>query len=331
MKHRIRVITGVGAIKHQIMAAQSRYSFATLDVFTTARFSGNPLAIVRVPVQSPLSQEQKHQIAREFNLSETVFLHEAEHDSSGHRIDIFTTTLELPFAGHPTIGSICYILGDKPSRTGEKLSATLITKAGSIAVTYDPSNKIAEADIPHDVHIHSGNVLKEVIKGLQHDGMPSDVEHDMDASFPVVSIVNGMTFALVKVPSVDALRLLTTGGKALQAQVDDGWGSGFVAPYFYAKLGNDTEGTVRLRTRMIEPGCGEDPATGSAACTLASFLALQAGGVRETFSFSIEQGVEMGRRSLIRVKVTLDETGKAVRKVLLSGSAVPVMQGTLSA
>ena len=82
---------------------------------------------------------------------------------------------------------------------------------------------------------------------------------------------------------------------------------------------------------MIEPGCGEDPATGSAACTLASFLALQAGGSSRIFDYSIEQGVEMGRRSVIGVKITLDATGKAVRKVVLSGSAVPVMQGTLSA
>lgn len=313
------------------MASQTTYSFATLDVFTTARFSGNPLAIVQVPAHSPLSQEQKHQIAREFNLSETVFLHEAEPDSSGHNIDIFTPTAELPFAGHPTIGSICYILGGQQSSAGGKPSTRLITKAGRIAVTYDAGSSTAEADIPHNVHIHSGNVAKEVIKGVQPDGIPSEVEHAMDASFPIVSIVKGMTFALVKLPSVDALRSFKTGGGALQVELDHGWNSGFVAPYFYVLLGDDRDGTVRLRTRMIEPGCGEDPATGSAACTLASFLALQAGGARKTFRYSIEQGVEMGRRSAIGVKVTLDATGKAVGDVVLSGSAVPVMQGMLSA
>lgn len=312
------------------MASQTTYSFATLDVFTTARFSGNPLAIVQVPAHSPLSQEQKHQIAREFNLSETVFLHEAKPDSSGHNIDIFTPTAELPFAGRPTIGSICYILGGQQSVAGGKSSTTLITKAGRIAVTYDAGSRIAEAEIPHNVHIHSGNVTKEVIKGVQPDVIPSEVEHDMDASFPIVSIVKGMTFALIKLPSVDALRSLKTGGEIPQVELDDGWDSGFVAPYFYVLLGDATDG-VRLRTRMIEPGCGEDPATGSAACTLASFLALQAGGARKTLRYSIEQGVEMGRRSAIGVKVTLDATGKAVGEVVLSGSAVPVMQGMLSA
>jgi len=311
------------------MASQTAYSYATLDVFATCPFTGNPLAIVRIPVSSPLSQEQKHKIAREFNLSETVFLHEAEPDSSGHRIDIFTTTAELPFAGHPTIGSICYILGDQQSSTSEKLSTTLITKAGSIAATYNATSRIARADIPHNIHIHSRNVSKDAIKGIQCDVLPSDVEHDMDASSPVVSIVKGMTFALVKLPSLHALQLLKTGGGALQTQLDDGWDSGFVAPYYYVKLDNDMDGTMSLRTRMIEPGCGEDPATGSAACTLASFLALQAGGASKTVNYSIEQGVEMGRRSVIGVRVTLDATGKAVGNVVLSGSAVPVMQGTL--
>lgn len=153
----------------------------------------------------------------------------------------------------------------------------------------------------------------------------------MDARFPIVSIVKGMTFALVKLPSVDALQLLRTGGGALRPKLDEKWASGFVAPYFYVVLGGGTDGTVRLRTRMIEPGCGEDPATGSAACTLASFLALHAGGASKVSKYSIEQGVEMGRRSVIGVNVTLDATGKAVGKVVLSGSAVPVMKGTLSA
>jgi len=313
------------------MASQTTYSFATLDVFTTDPFSGNPLAIVQIPAHPPLSQEQKHLISREFNLSETVFLHEAEPDSSGHKIDIFTTTAELPFAGHPTIGSICYVLGGQQCSTGEKLSTTLITKAGSIAVTYDSKSRIAEADIPHNVHIHGENVSKETIKEIQRDVIPPKVEQDMDARFPIVSIVKGMTFALVKLPSVDALQLLRTGGGALRPKVDEEWASGFVAPYFYVVLGSNTDGTVRMRTRMIEPGCGEDPATGSAACTLASFLALQAGGASKVFSYSIEQGVEMGRRSVIGVKVTLDATGKAVGEVVLSGSAVPVMKGTLSA
>ncbi|MCJ1362205.1 hypothetical protein MMC16_001307 [Acarospora aff. strigata] len=312
------------------MASQTTYTFVTLDVFTTSRFSGNPLAIVLVPFHCSPSQQQKQTIAREFNLSETVFLHEADADSSHRRIEIFTTTAELPFAGHPTIGSICHILGEQGSTAGKTLSTTLITKAGSIAVTYDTSTKVAEANIPHNLHVHTGTVPKGEITNVQSVGIPSDVEREMSATFPIVSIVKGMTFILVRLPSVEALQLLKAGGGPLLPELDGGWDTGFVAPYFYVLLGENTDGTMRLRTRLIEPGCGEDPATGSAACTLASFLALQMGGNGKRFRYAIEQGVEMGRRSVIGVKIQLDATGKAVEQVILSGCAVSIMQGTLS-
>jgi len=74
-------------------------SFATVDVFTHVRFGGNPLAIVNIPCPVSLSQEQKQAIAREFNYSETVFLHEDTSSPDGRKVDIFTTTEELPFAG----------------------------------------------------------------------------------------------------------------------------------------------------------------------------------------------------------------------------------------
>lgn len=86
--------------------------YITLDVFTDSLLSGNPLAVVRVPMDylSSLSQARKQLIAQEFNLSETVFMHEPTENGSQVKIDIFTPTTELPFAGHPTIGSACYFI-----------------------------------------------------------------------------------------------------------------------------------------------------------------------------------------------------------------------------
>ena len=80
---------------------------------------------------------------------------------------------------------------------------------------------------------------------------------------------------------------------------------------------------------MIDLEIGEDPATGSAACTLASYLALRAGGISNTYRYHIEQGVEIGRPSVIRVQVTLDGSGKVVKWVSLSGTSIPVTRGTL--
>jgi PhzF family phenazine biosynthesis protein len=90
------------------MVSPTRLSYVTLDVFTQTSYAGNPLAIVKVPSNQSLTQEQKQLIAREFNFSETVILHENEAASYEHTIDIFMTNAEIPFAGHPTIGAAAF-------------------------------------------------------------------------------------------------------------------------------------------------------------------------------------------------------------------------------
>ena len=120
--------------------------YATFDVFTQKRLEGNPLAIVKVPRDCVLDQDLKQAIAKEFNYSETVFLHEAENDGSlDRRIDIFTILSELAFAGHPTIGTICCVGENAPA--GAAHAFTVITKAGEIQSTYDKHNSWAVACI----------------------------------------------------------------------------------------------------------------------------------------------------------------------------------------
>src|SRR5436190_551037 len=129
-----------------------KLSFRTLDVFTTTRYAGNPLAVVTVPSanRSQLTQAQKQIIAREFNLSETVFVHETSEDSADEiPIDIFTTQAEIPFAGHPTIGTSHYLLHKYPS------TKAILTKAGRIGITLDASANTVSAAVPHNVHIHT--------------------------------------------------------------------------------------------------------------------------------------------------------------------------------
>ena len=108
-----------------------KLSYTTLDVFTSSRYAGNPVAIVQVPSGTSLSQAQKQAIAAEFNLSEIVFLHlPAEGVTSSERkIDIFTHQAEVPFAGHPTIGTSHYLL-----HTTSQDVNTVLTKAGKIAI-----------------------------------------------------------------------------------------------------------------------------------------------------------------------------------------------------
>jgi PhzF family phenazine biosynthesis protein len=312
--------------------------FTTLDVFTSTPYSGNPLALIRVPTTlSPfLTQTQKQLIAREFNLSETIFVHQQQDSSIPEwKVDIFTTDAELPFAGHPTIGAAAYVL----SLSGERgwNAGTLVTKAGRIVISLNENTGRGEgevkAEIPHNVHIHK-HTLGQLT--LPISGLSSEKElRDAELNAPIVSIVKGMTFLLVELGSLEALGRVQLQGESIDfhgvLDKEERWGESFVAKYYFVVLNEENNGRgkredfVRVRTRMLEVGM-EDPATGSAASALGSLLALREGRSRR---FEVMQGVEMGRRSKIGVHVKLDGEGKKVVGVRLSGCAVVVMEGCL--
>ena len=320
----------------------SSYEFVTVDVFTTKRYLGNPLAIINVPTGSTLDQTQKQTIAGEFNLSETVFLHEEDPSQDGRQLDIFTPSLELNWAGHPTIGTLCYIGQLAGAIEGSDRSIKLRTKAGIVNARYNHHAQLAIAEIPHNVHIHATTVHPSTIlktqpqleSALQHVLKSGTSSPSIYEEIPIVSIVKGASFLLIRLPSVsDYLEKLSLHpapvAPASDSVLDKGWTPSFLGLYFYVILQDSEHGVTKGRSRMIEPEILEDPATGAAACALSSYLALQAGGNEATSAYEIEQGVEMGRRSLIKTQVTLDGTGKAIKQVTIAGSAVLVTQGTI--
>jgi PhzF family phenazine biosynthesis protein len=147
------------------MTSSSQLDFVTVDVFTTEKYAGNPLAIIRIPHGVTISQEQKQAIAREFNLSESTFLHENSDDSKKDDwvVDIFLTTAEIPFAGHPTIGTACYVLSRAAQERGVKdgvIQASFQLKAGPVALVYDVAKRTARAAIPHDVSVCPQCILR---------------------------------------------------------------------------------------------------------------------------------------------------------------------------
>jgi len=329
--------------------------FTTLDVFTSTAYTGNPLALIRIP--SPLrhliTQAQKQNIAAEFNLSETIFLHEQLNPSIPEwDVEIFTTDAELPFAGHPVIGTAAYVLGVLGAGGGKghgRGKGRLLTRAGGvdIALAYDDERRDEEdgqgviepnmssrvsADIPHNVHIHSHTIgdLEGPIPGLSH--LPAIRKAELQA--PIVSIVQGMTFLLVRLESLEMLGAvqLVSEDVSFHGVLDEGWRTGFVAKYYFVVLeegGWTNGGLTRVRSRMLEVAM-EDPATGSAASALSCYLALNRGesGRRR---FEVTQGVEMGRKSIIGVEVLVGERseGREVEGVKISGNAVVVMEGNL--
>jgi PhzF family phenazine biosynthesis protein len=140
------------------MTSPFQLEFVTVDVFTSKPYEGNPLAIVRIPQGQIVSQQQKQTIAREFNLSESTFLHEKGGDAQEDTwtVDIFMTTKELPFAGHPTVGTACYILGKTAQERGIQdgvIKAKFHLKAGPVGLQYNVAKKTARASIPHDVYV----------------------------------------------------------------------------------------------------------------------------------------------------------------------------------
>lgn len=290
--------------------------FVTLDVFTTERYKGNPLAVVTVPasVSTPPTQEQKQLIAREFNLSETVIVHESEGHS--RKIDIFIPEAELPFAGHPTVGTAISLLKDGVTE--------LVTKAGPIAIKKEGENFV-KADIPHNVRLH-----KNSLKAAEESSRPgylSSVDQIREAELeaPIFSICQGMAFSLVKLPSLDVLsQVACTVGSFSEKILDEGWQEGIIGRLYYVEQKSDKEDVVKLRTRMVLISF-EDPATGSASCALGAYLSLHGGRKDGNTRYELTQGVEMGRQSDIVVDVAA--RNGAIETVSLAGTATQVMKG----
>lgn len=364
----------------------TQLSTCVLDVFTPQKYAGNPLAVVFIPANlSPsISQPVKQRIAREFNLSETIFIHipqDAASAATSCRIDIFTVSEELPFAGHPIIGAAAVVLNHlawgkiealelkagrfpirrispspPPLQKGEESSSSLSDMTTNENDTMTAG--LVEVDVVHDMHIHS-RTLADVVAAsdaITAKLSDNDVVRRAELDAPVVSIVKGMTALLVQLPSLEHLAMVST---AQRLEFDEGiqeilldqgpWGRSFCYRYYYVHQGVDreegVEGTVatmvhRIRARMVELAT-EDPATGSAACTLGAYLATTTttptaggdGGVPGMNRFEIVQGVEMGRRSDVVVKVQTKmregREGISIDSVALSGTAVVTSTGSI--
>jgi len=207
-------------------------------------------------------------------------------------------------------------------------SVTLLCKAGPVEGRYDRVNKTAQAEIPHNFKLHKQVVGARAVLKQTYLAKTNIITSEL----PVASIVKGMTFVLIYLPTVKRhLELLKADQQVDTASVklDQGWEDSLIGTYFYAIVSETEGGSTKLRTRMLEPSIGEDAATGSVASTLGCFLALNDGKPNKTYRYNIEQGVEMGRASEISVKVTLDADGKAVSKVVLAGRAVLMTRGTM--
>jgi trans-2,3-dihydro-3-hydroxyanthranilate isomerase len=282
--------------------------FHIYDVFTTTAFSGNPLAIVEGA--DALSTAQMQTIARQFNLSETIFVQAPDDPAHTAKVRIFFPTAEIPFAGHPTIGCALHLAGDSDTQITLEEQAGLVP----VTITRDGGTALAEFTAPKLPVRHAPvppHAMIAAALGLQ----PARIgPHD-----PGVW-QGGPAFLYVPVTDLDTL--------AAARPMDPAWSDLMTAAhvdsaYLYTRT---PEG---LRARMFSPGAGipEDPATGSATAILAAQLLANGALPEGTSSLSLRQGIEMGRPSSLLLSVDVaDGTLHAIR---VAGSACPVAQGTI--
>ncbi|RSL65131.1 hypothetical protein CEP53_003793 [Fusarium sp. AF-6] len=283
-------------------------------------FKGNPLAVVKIEGEA-LPYEHMRTITREFKYSETVFLRKGQDGQLS--MEIFTPADDLEFAGHPVTGT-GYVLFHQllpgislPDPLPETISVSI--KAGTVLLRYIPESDTVLAEVPHNVHVHSHGTPKQNIPDTQTN--LDDQASRLSQDYP----------ALVDMSDQEDLFARVCAGKCQDTPLDDGWAPSHTGTMYYRRqdLSNEKGTTVEsLRVRMIAIDL-EDSATGSACCSLAAYLALMRGGANSSHRFYMNQGREMGRESDIIVDVVLDESGKAVSCMFLSGLATLVAEGTI--
>ncbi len=296
--------------------------YFVVDVFTETPLAGNPLAVVLN--SCGLTTEQMQAIAREFNLSETTFVERRSVElerAEGVRVRVFTTVEELPFAGHPTLGTASVLKMIAPEAfVSDKV--TLALKVGPVPVRFEPSAGDADA-------IFGEMTQKDPEFGAELD--PKEVAPllglalgDLNPVLLPQVVSTGAPFAIVVLQNVDALARLKVNQDAATA-----WLRERGARWFYVlapDLVQNQDGTkYRYRARMQFYG-GEDPATGSAAGCAISFLVAR-GAVPSGQRVHVRQGVEMGRAS--DLYLSAKNASARVTDVRVAGSTVLVAKGQL--
>ena len=297
-----------------------KYHFHTCDVFTDSVFGGNPLAVF--PDGRGLDDGQMQRIAREFNLSETVFVLPPEDPAHTRRLRIFTPVGEVPFAGHPTVGT-----------------AHVLAAIGEVALSGEETRIVFEegvGPVPVTIRAEGGAPVFAQLTAAQPPevGPPPPADDviaaalgleaaDLGAGDMAVQVVScGMPFLFVPLQEVAALgRIVVDTGRWHAAFAD------YVSSLLFVfAMGGERPGSD-ISARMFAPlwGIPEDPATGAAATALGGYLALRDPRGDARLAWTVEQGFAMGRPSIIEVEA--DKRDGQVVEIRVGGASVMVSEG----
>jgi trans-2,3-dihydro-3-hydroxyanthranilate isomerase len=292
-----------------------KHTFHIVDVFAEEKFAGNQLAVVREATDIPDDLMQK--IAREMHFSETTFVLSDEERDGGYDVRIFTPEAELPFAGHPTLGTAFIIqqeiIQDKVDTVNLNLGV------GKIPVTFTFKGDAVDIlwmkqKAPEFGRSYENEMIAKII-GLEPDMI--------DARWPIQEVSTGFFSLIVPLKSLKATKKASIDRHAYSQYVDEGGSPGILvfAPETY-----DKENQLNIRFFAEAMGVVEDPATGSANGCLAAYLAKNRYFGESKIDIRTEQGIEINRPSLLFLKA--EDTGDSI-EVFVGGRVIHVAKGIL--
>ena len=294
------------------------YRYFICDVFTDKKFCGNQLAVL--PEAEGLSNSQMQQIAREFNFSESAFVFSPELGQT-RKVRIFTPTKEIPFAGHPNIGTAFVLAKDGAfGDFREPVKVIFEEKVGFVPITirYDAGNQIwCELSAPEELSI-GDSVPTEFSASL----LSLDTGDIVTTTHPPQVASVGLPFLFIELSSLDVLQRAKVNMPQFNRLIDRGIVSYI---HMYVKRTDDFD----IRARMFAPidGVLEDPATGSANCALIALLTYYDSATDTDNNWRISQGIEVGRPSVLNGR-TEKRNGK-ITGVWIGGNSVLISEGII--
>ncbi len=291
------------------MTASRRYAFTQVDVFTSVPFTGNSLAVFGDG--RGLTDDEMQAIAREMNLSETTFVLPDDSSRGAIRVRIFTVQEELPFAGHPTLGTAFVLRGQSAAA-----QITLTLNVGEVPVTFEdiaghPTFGEMTQRPPEFGPVHDREAVTRAA-GL--------LDGDIDPSLPIQTVSTGVPFTIVPLRGLQTIQRLRVDVQGSADYLERSGGK-----FFYFVTREVTDPTARLHARMMFYN-GEDPATGSAAGCAAAWM-VEHKVAHPDERVLIEQGIEMLRPSKIFVRAS--QKDDRVVNVRVGGNVVEVLRGEL--
>ena len=298
------------------------FTYVTADVFTSSRFGGNPLAVL--PDARGLSTEEMHTITREFNSSESTVVFPPANPARTRRLRIFTPGGEVPFAGHPTVGT-AFVLASTGavSLSGTQTRIVFEENVGPVPVTIRSTDGVptfCELSVAKLPEVGPPLPAPDVLASMLSLG----VDDLLGGAFQPQAVSCGLPFSMVPLRNRDAVR---------RARIKvDLWEQALshTPAHMVMVFAMDAEHLDhQVRARMFAPGdsIAEDPATGSACAALGGYLGVRDRASDCTLRWIVEQGYEMGRPSEIFVEC--DKRGGAISAIRVGGASVLVCEGSI--